>query len=174
MFSAMTLTVMRKQRMRVLLLILVLAGAGFGAELSVDKAAATVGNPAALSVHLQAGSSELTGVQFEVDYDASRFDVRLEIGPAATGASKVIQTNVLRPGKQRVLIFGFNRNQLTDGVVAIAYVSLKGAGATGPGELVRISEPIGTNAAGESVAVAVHGGAAGSQDTQSATRGEAR
>ncbi|HXE64436.1 MAG TPA: cohesin domain-containing protein [Bryobacteraceae bacterium] len=160
--------------MRIPLLILVLAAAGFGAELNVDKTAVTDGKPAALSIHLQSGASELTGIQFEVDYDASRFDVTLEVGPAATGAQKVLESNALQPGKQRVLIFGFNRNRITDGVVAIAHVSLKGAPDTSQSDLVRLSKSLGTNESGETVPVTVHGGVAGSQDAQSATRGEAR
>ena len=149
--------------MRAPLLLLVLAASGLAAELHLDSAPVAANTPAALSLHLEAGESALTGVQFEVEYDASRFDVKLEIGPAAEIAVKVLQSNTLQPGKQRVLIFGFNRNKIGDGVVAIAHVMLKGA-LDEQSYPIRISAPAATSAEGQAVPITGTGGSVATKD----------
>ncbi len=153
--------------MRAPLLLLFLAASGLAAELHLDSAPVAVNTSAALSLHLESGESALTGVQFDVEYDASRLEVKLEIGPTAEAAVKVLQSNALQPGKLRVLIYGFNRNRIGDGVVAIARVTLKGT-AEDQSYPIRISAPVATSAEGQAVPVTGTGGSVAT------TRSEAR
>ncbi len=146
--------------MRAPLLFLILAATGMAAELHLDSSAVAANQPAALSLRLQSGDSQLTGVQFDVEFDASQFDLKVDLGPAAESAVKVIQTNTLQPGKERVLIFGFNRNKIADGVIAVAHLSLKSgadAGDAAQSFPIRISETTGTTAEGQAVKVAGFG-----------------
>ena len=78
----------------------------------------------AINVRLKSAEA-LTGVQFDLEYDAAVLEVKVEVGAAAESAGKVVQTAVLGLARQRVLVIGFNRNTLGSGVVAILHVALK-------------------------------------------------
>ena len=161
--------------MRTLLLFVVLTASGLAAELKLDSAAIDANKQAQLSLRLESGGSELTGIQFDIEYDASRVDVKMEIGPAAEGAVKVLQSNTLQPGKQRVLIFGFNQTRLADGVVALARVTLKGSAEPDQTWPVRISQTTGTSAAGEAIPLkGSPGGVRRAGGTQSPARSKAQ
>lgn len=157
--------------MRTLLLFVALTASAMAAELKLDSAAIDGSKPTQLSLRLESGGSELTGVQFDIEYDATRFDLKLEIGPAAEDAVKVLQSNTLAPGKQRVLIFGFNRTKLADGVVAFVNLTTKGNAVPDQTSPVRISETVGTTAAGEGVQVK---GSSGSVKTAGGAQSPAR
>ena len=122
------------------------------AALSMDQAVLAPGKPATLNLTLTAGADAPTGIQFDLEYDAASLDVSLESGPAAKEASKTLQSAKLQPGKQRVLIIGFNKTIIADGVLAILHVSYKGqdTGKTFP---IRITAASGTNQKAEAVAV---------------------
>lgn len=155
--------------MRIFFLLLALCASGLAAELRLDSAGVDSAKPTTLSLHLNAPDAELTGVQFDVEYDAAKFDVKLEIGPAAEGAAKVLQSNVLRPGKVRVLIFGFNRNKIGDGIVALAHISVKDGVQVNESHPILISDTVGTSAEGVAVKVTGVGG-----NLTKGTRGEVR
>jgi hypothetical protein len=106
-----------------------------------------------LNVNLKSAGEALTGIQFDIEYDAAVFDVSLENGPAAEQAGKSIQSVALGAGKQRVLIVGLNQNSLSDGVVAVLRVSLKGKAEAGRRYAIGLKSPGGTNRRAESVAV---------------------
>jgi hypothetical protein len=144
--------------MRTIVLLFVWASSAFAAELHLSSAAVAANEPAALTVSLQSGQGVLTGLQFDLEYDFSRFELKVEIGLAAENAAKVLQTNVIQPGRLRVLIFGINRTQLADGVVAIARIALKGKADTGQEYPIRISQPVGSSSEGETVPVTGTGG----------------
>jgi hypothetical protein len=130
-----------------------LAVAANAAELSMEKGTLAPGKPVALSLKLAAGATDaLTGIQFDLEYDATSLDVSVEAGPAAKQASKSLRSAQLQAGKLRVLIIGFNRNIISDGVLAIIHVSYKGidTGKTFP---VHIQASSGTNGNAEPVAV---------------------
>lgn len=115
----------RNMRYRNLAILLALAAAGNAAELSVGSAAATAGQPATLNVTLASRGAALTGLQFDLEYDATALDVSAAAGPAATDAGKGLQSAMVKPGKQRVLVFGLNQNSISDGIVVVLRVSLK-------------------------------------------------
>jgi hypothetical protein len=71
-------------------------------------------------VSVNATQASPAGVQFDVQFDASKLQfVSVNIGTAGSNASKTVTTNVLG-GNQgvRVLIFGVNENTIANGTVA--------------------------------------------------------
>ena len=127
------------------------------AELSLDQATIAAGKPADLHVTLKTGKDLPTGVQFDLEYDATALDLSVEAGPAALQASKNLRTAVQRPGKLRALIIGFNRNTISDGVIAVIHVAYKGAegGKTFP---IHVTAVAGTDADARPVAVTAKDG----------------
>ena len=119
-------------------------------------------NEATINVRLTSAEG-LTGVQFDLEYDAAVLDVKVEVGAAAESAGKVLQTALPGPARQRVLVIGFNRNTLGSGVVAILHVALKENAArkndaktntaVRPRYDIRLTESTGTNGEGQAVAV---------------------
>ena len=131
--------------------------AGNAAELSLEQGSLAPGKPATLSMKLAAGTDVPTGIQFDLEYDAASLDISVEGGPAAKQASKNLQSAKIRDGKLRVLIIGFNRNGIADGVLALIHVSYKGqdGGKTLP---IRVTASSGTNEKAQSVAVTAKDG----------------
>ena len=128
------------------------AWAGNAAELILDGGSLAPGRPCTLNVRVAVGQDVPTGIQFDLEYDAAALDVSVETGPAAKQASKSLQSARIQAGKLRVLIIGFNRNIISDGVLALVHVSYKGidTGKTFP---VHIAASSGTNGKAEPVAV---------------------
>lgn len=128
-----------------------LAVAGNAAELNIGQGVLAAGKPAAVNVTLASAGAALAGVQFDLEYDAAVFNVTAETGPAAAQAGKSVQSAPVAAGKLRVLIVGLNRNTMSDGVVAVLQVSLKGAVGASRSFPLRITVPVGTTAAAQSV-----------------------
>jgi len=136
------------------LLVALAAGA---AELSVGEGVVAAGKPADLSVKLAGGTDAPTAIQFDVEYDAAQLDIGIEAGPVAREAGKNMRTAKLQAGRQRVLIFGFNRTIIADGVLAILHVSYKGQ-ETGKTFPIHLTGAAGTNENAEHVAVSAKDG----------------
>lgn len=129
-----------------------LAAAAGAAELSLERAVLSDAKSAALKMTLAAGKDLPTGVQFDLEYDTEALDVTVEAGPATQQAAKNLRSAQIKPGKLRVLIIGFNRTTISDGVIAIVHVSYKGAGG-GKTFPIHVTAAAGTNANAEPVAV---------------------
>jgi hypothetical protein len=134
-----------------------LAVAANAAEISLEQGTVAPGKSVALAVKMAAGTDAPTGVQFDLEYDAAALDISVESGPAAQQASKSLRSAPIQTGKLRVLIIGFNRNTISDGILAVVHVSYKGTeiGKTFP---VHITAQSGTNANAERVAVTAKDG----------------
>jgi hypothetical protein len=143
--------------LRTAIVLAVLAVGVHAAELSLGQGTLSPGKSVALDVKLAAGAEAPTGIQFDLEYDAASLDVTVEAGPAAKQASKNLRSAPIQSGKLRVLIIGFNRTTISDGVLAVVHVSYKGTetGKTFPVHLVASS---GTNADAKPVAVTVKDG----------------
>jgi hypothetical protein len=137
---------------RLAIALAVVAATASAAELGLEQGTVSAGKPAALKVTLAVGEDLPTGVQFDLEYDAAALDLSAELGPAAQQASKNVRSAQIKPGKLRVLIIGFNRTTISDGVIAIVHVSYKGTegGKTFP---IHVTAASGTNADAKSVAV---------------------
>jgi hypothetical protein len=138
--------------LRTAIALAVFALAANAAELTMEQGTVATGKPAALNVKLAADTEALTGIQFDLEYDAAALDVSVEAGPAAKQASKGLQSARIQAGKLRVLIIGFNRNTIADGVLAVVHVSYKGTD-TGKTFPVHITAPWGTDAEAKPIAV---------------------
>ena len=112
-----------------------------------------------LAVRLSADSESIAGLQFDLDFDDARLDVTAEVGPAAQIATKILQTGAVGPGKRRILLIGFNRTELTSGIVAILHISVKPRASDQPAPTaigIRLSAPAGTNADAGPVSITLH------------------
>jgi Cohesin domain len=139
------------------LALIIMAIAAKAAELSLEQGTLTVDKTASLKMTFTGGKDAATGVQFDLEYDAAALDITVEGGPVAQQAGKNVRSAQIRPGKLRVLIFGFNRNTLSDGVVALVHASFKG----GDGAKmipVHITAAAGTTADAEPIPVAAKDG----------------
>jgi len=143
--------------LRIAIVLAMLAPLANAAELSMEQGTVSAGKPASLGMKLAGAADALTGIQFDLEYDAASLDVTVESGPVAKDASKNLQSARLQPGKIRVLIIGYNRNTISDGVLAIVHVSYKGT-ETGKAFPVHITASSGTNAKAEAIAVTAKDG----------------
>lgn len=126
-------------------------------ELRLDEGTLSGGKEAALKVTLAAGKDLPTGLQFDLEYDPAALVLSVELGAAAQQASKSLRSAEITHGKLRVLIIGFNRNAISDGVVAVVRVSYKGTEAdkTFP---VHVTAAAGTDADAKPVVVTAKDG----------------
>jgi Cohesin domain len=135
------------------------AVAGNAAELSMGNG---ILNPAAqpltLNVALTSSGASLTGMQFDLEYDAGALNVTVVAGPATGSAGKNLQSNVLQAGHLRILIVGMNQTTIADGAVATLQVSLKGQAGAGKTFPIRMTAPAGTNAKAQAVALSAGSG----------------
>lgn len=144
-------------RLKTAIALAALAAAANAAELTVEQGSLAPGKPTTLNVTLAAGKDAPTGIQFDLEYDTALLDVGVEAGPAAKQASKGLRAARLQTGKQRVLIIGFNRNAIADGVLAILHVSYKGQ-ETGQTLPIHVTASSGTNENAEPFAVTTKDG----------------
>lgn len=110
------------------------------------------GSPAAtitVPVNLATESSEsVAGIQFDLHYDPTTLEfAAVDTGPSARDAEKSTHSNLLTPGKLRVIIAGLNRNIMTDGQVClILFHALDGESPTTSATLENgvLSDPFGS------------------------------
>ena len=142
---------------RIAVAVVFLARAANAAEIVMEQGTVSPGKPATLSLRLASGTDLPTGVQFDLEYDPAALEINVENGPVSQKAAKSLRSAPIQSGRLRVLIIGFNRNTISDGVLALIHVSYKGAeiGKTFPVHIVASS---GTNADAGKVAVAAKDG----------------
>lgn len=102
-----------------------------------------------IPVHLDVDTGEaVAGIQFDVIFDPSalRFD-RIDAGTSTASAEKSVHSNLLAPGKLRVVIAGLNRNVMAEGPVCHAWFNtIAGSGANTSATLENgvLSDPFGS------------------------------
>ncbi len=111
------------------------------------------GSAADLAITLALEGAAVSGVSFDVEYDAAALSVRAAAGAAATAAAKTLDANEPSPGRLRVIVIGVNRNRIADGVVAALTVTAK-TSAAGAFPL-KLSNAAATDEDGTAVALAV-------------------
>ena len=138
--------------MRAVITLAILAIGANAVELSIEPGALSPGKPLSLALKLATGADAPTGIQFDLEYDAASLDIAIEAGPAAAQAGKNLRAAKTAAGTQRVLIIGFNRNAMTDGVLARLRITCLGqaAGRTFP---IHITAASATNRKAETVPV---------------------
>ena len=72
-----------------------------------------------IPVVLQESGNGVTALDFQLDFDPALFTpVRVEAGPAATAAGKILEANLSQPGGYKVVVMGLNQSPIPDGEVA--------------------------------------------------------
>jgi hypothetical protein len=130
-----------------------LAVVGNAAELGIEHGTVEPGKTTNLNVKLISGTESPTGIQFDLQYDADSLDISIETGPVLAPAGKIMRSAAVQAGRQRVLIFGFNKNAISSGVVATLHVSLKVPGEAGKVYPLHLTATSGTNERAETLAL---------------------
>lgn len=130
---------------------------------TISSGVAAKGTAASLDLNFfSLGNVPATGVQFDVLYntsDITSVDSVITPGPVMTAASKTGSCNTLSPGHARCLIFGFNTNPLTTGVLGSLTFNVSGGAAAGSTPILfngslngnTAASPLATDASGNSI-----------------------
>ena len=99
------------------------------------------------------GDEALSGLQFDLTYDPAQYTLEaLEAGGVTTDAAKEAILSEPVPGTGRILITGFNDNELVDGHVATVVLRPRIPGASA--QSLSITQPLATDPFGNSVPLA--------------------
>ena len=104
-----------------------IASNAFAAQISVAKVNAAPGSSVNAEVQYAAQSSAITGVQFDLSYDASKLAITGTVGYAGINAGKSLTTSDISTGKKRFIVVGLNQNTLSDGVIVMLNISVAAA-----------------------------------------------
>ena len=94
-----------------------------GAELSIPNIAIAPGAAAVGGLRFAAQGSQVAAFQVDILYDAEHLKVSASAGPAASAKEKLVDAAEVAPGRKRIMLMGFNRSVLADGVVVSLLVS---------------------------------------------------
>ncbi len=115
-------------------------------SLSAGSAGAPPGGSAVVNLTLSARGAELTGLQFDLDFDARTLELEASAGPAASAAGKALHASVPAPaalGRLRYVVIGLNQNVIEDGIIARFTVRVQPQAAVGT-YVLRLANVIGT------------------------------
>lgn len=101
----------------ILLLVAGGAASALGAELSGPAVETAWGGRINASVEFVRQGAAVAGLQFDLQYNRKAFSIDATAGSATKSAGKQLVTRVLPNGNLRVLIFGLDKNVLSDGSV---------------------------------------------------------
>jgi len=137
--------------------IVVVASAGAsGATLGLDETkVAREEQQVRVPVVLSVGEVEsVAGFQFDLRFEPLSMDfVSAETGASAVAGEKSAHANMIRPGRLRVVVAGFNRNSIAEGEVATLVFAIKDAG--GEAAALRLSDVVLSDPFGTPVTVRV-------------------
>lgn len=130
------------------------AGWTHAATLSLGAPAASAEGVLDIPVLFQPGPGEaVSSLQFDLRFDAAAQTwLELVPGHSSTSSGKMVSTNALGKGRHRVIVAGFNKNQLPEGALATVRFQMR---ASQPG--LTIESPILSDPEGRAVRVAVLG-----------------
>jgi hypothetical protein len=123
------------------------------ADLRLEAAALGGTTSGQLQVSLTSAAEIVTGLQFDLEYDASRFEVEVFRGRSAELAEKTVRTAAPQMNRMRVLIVGMNQSVITNGVVALIRATPIGSESSRVKNPVRIVAMAATDRAGNPVEV---------------------
>lgn len=125
-----------------------------GAELSISPATVRPDGVVLAEIRYVAQESQITALQFDLQYDASNLNVSAAGGAAATAAGKLLSSQDVSPGVKRFLLIGFNQSALPDGAIASLLLSF-----TSPGSYaLHLSNAIATDKDGGVIALSTADG----------------
>jgi len=123
------------------------------ADLRLEAVTNGFSNSNQVQVSLHSPTEILTGLQFDLEYDAAKVEIEVVAGRSAEMAEKVIRTASPQTNRLRVLVFGMNQTVITNGVVALIRATPIGPDGARVKNPVRIVAMAGTDRAGNPVEV---------------------
>ena len=116
--------------------VVLMGSAVSAADLSFQNTQASPGTTVVVNVEYRAQKDQVAAMQFDVLFDPTEVAITaVNAGPASSDAGKVVASNLLAPGRMRVLIFGLNQNVIGDGIVASLTAVVAGETGQGPSRL---------------------------------------
>lgn len=108
-----------------------LSAAVSSVNLTVPNQISAPGSSLILPLKIETASGNVSGVQFDLEYDNSAVSLEGTIGDAARTSSKLLYEVDVTPSKRRFLIVGLNVNQIPNGTVLNLFVNVLQSAKTG-------------------------------------------
>ena len=121
------------------------------ATLSAGSGSTSPGGSLEIALTFKAEGAQITGVNFNLEYDNSALYITAREGAAATAASKGLSCNEQPAGKVTCVVSALNRNVIADGVLVLLSVQVK-SNASGSYTL-KLTNVAGTDASAKTVPV---------------------
>lgn len=134
-------------------LILIAAPCGHAAVLSVPDQVANAGDTLVTSITLSSEGQALSGVQFDIQWDAA-LDVQATVGTKVGTSAKLLYTASPAPRTLRCLIIGLNQSVLSDGDLLRTFIVVSPSAGDGAAQL-RLANAVGVSPDGSSVPLAL-------------------
>jgi uncharacterized protein (TIGR03437 family) len=109
-----------------------LATAAISSQVSLSNQLAAPGSSVLIPVVLDSQEDSISGLQFDLQYDSAAMSLIVTLGDPVRNSQKSLYVADLSPNKKRLLIVGFNQNQIVDGALINLFVNLNQAANTGP------------------------------------------
>jgi len=97
-------------------------------SLSLGSYSGVPGGTVAANLMFASQGDAVSGIQFELDYDATILSINAIAGQAVTGAGKEVQVS---PDRKKFLVAGLNQNLIADGVLVVLNIAVKDGSASG-------------------------------------------
>jgi hypothetical protein len=127
------------------------------ARLALSTAVASAGSSVVAKVQYRALGSEVSALQFDLEYDPSVLTVIPTIGNAAEAADKTLAFAVLSPGHLRAIVFGLNQTVIGDGDIVGLNIQVIAGARVGPQSLA-FSTVVFASPEGDEVPATFHSG----------------
>ena len=129
-----------------------------GAQLAADSLTLSPGSSGIVEVSYSSLADQVSGLQFDIEFDNSALNVIAIPGIAVRSAGKDFYFADLGAGWRRILFVGLNQNSLSDGPVLTLFVNVlpsAGAGAYA----ISITNALGADPSGNAVSISGASGA---------------
>jgi uncharacterized protein (TIGR03437 family) len=125
----------------------------FASQIGVSSLSVAAGTSILVPVSFSGQTSSVSGIQFDVQFDASAMSLGAILGDPGANAGKGLYAVNIAPGTKRILIVGQNQNAIPDGTIVNFFINVSPVAASGVYAL-RFSNIAGTDPSGQATAVA--------------------
>ncbi len=129
----------------------------YGATVEGNTQNASQGDTVVLTFSFASSTStdKVSSINFDLNYDASNFTLNdVEIGAAASSSSKVISRNTISAGVERIIVYGINNTEISNGELVQANFTIKG-GASDGSSAVTITELVAASPTAANIPVTI-------------------
>jgi hypothetical protein len=125
----------------------------YAATLSTQTITGAPGDSLTVDLSYAAQGSSVSALNFDLTYDASRLTLTsVTIGAAGTSASKIVSSNAISSGLEKVIVYGINTTVIGDGVLIRATFTIKSAAADGSA-VISIGGIVGSSPTAQAVPI---------------------